>query len=233
MTEHLEARRLEAKAHKGVWFDTRADKFVAEVYSRGERFFLGHFDTAQAASDAYTKARADMPSGRAEDVETFASVFAAFMDTAATDRTGRLLSNQIMTYREQEFIYKGTVFRHMFKMQRPFYKWEGACAECGVIYDTLTATQPKGITRFCEDHRRKGGARKAKAAPASTHPPEWLETAAAVADDLSLIHDSLDLGLFLDECRKRLPDAPRAFNRFILEDPASPVEYVGGVLRVK
>jgi hypothetical protein len=233
MNEHIEARRLEAKDHKGVWFDHRADKFVAEVYSRGERFFLGHFDTAQSAGDAYTKARADLPSGRAEDVETFASAFTAFVDAAAKDRAGRLVPNQTLLYREQEFLYKGTVFRNMFKMQRPFYEWEGACAECGLRYDTLTATQPKGITRFCEDHRRKGGARKAKAAPVSVHPPEWTSTARDVADELSLVRDTFDLALFFDECRKRLPDVPRAFNRFILEDPASPVEYSGGVLRVK
>lgn len=227
MTDYIEERREQARQHRGVWYDSRADKFVAEVYSNGDRHFLGHFPTAEDASDAYAAARAELPTGRGGE-GSFVSVFQTFIDTCEKDKRGTPLRDEVLTYKDQNFLFSGLVFRTLKGRMRPFYKWESNCATCSAAYETMTATTPgvaKGITRNCEDHR--SGARVAKATrPAAIKddaPQDWIDAANATLEGLSLLADDFDPGAFLDQCRIDQPGLPRPFNRFVLESPQSPV----------
>lgn len=224
MDEYVQSRRDEAKGRRGVWYDSRADKFVAEVYSRGERHFLGHFPTADAASDAYAAARAEMPSGRGGE-GSFVRVFQSFLDTCEKDAKGTPLRDEVMIYKEQQFLFNGVVFRSMNNRQRPFYHWESNCSVCGAAYETLTATRPnvaKGITRNCEDHR--AGARAVAAKQARDDAPqEWIDAANAALDALSLVSDEFEITTFVRACHEADPNLPRGFMRFLIESPQSPV----------
>ena len=235
MTDHIEERREQARQHRGVWYDSRADKFVAEVYSKGERHFLGHFPTADEAADAYAAARAELPNGRGGD-DSFVRVFQSFLDTCEKDKSAAPLRDEVMTYKDQNFMFNGVVFRSMKGRKRPFYQWESNCTTCGAPYETLTATRPnvaKGITRNCEDHRTgaRTGARAVVAQQARADvPQDWIDAANAALDTMSLLSDDFDLGAFLDQCRVEQPGLPRPFNRFVLESPQSPVVLRGGRL---
>lgn len=235
--DHIEAKREQARQHRGVWYDSRADKFVAEVYSRGERHFLGHFATAEDAASAYAIARAEMPTGRG-DGDTFVKAFQSFLDTCERDGEGAPLRDEVMIYKEQQFLFNGVVFRSPNKRKRPFYHWESNCSVCSAPYDTLTATRPdvaKGITRTCEDHRRGGrgkaqlasearGAAPARKEPAAPSvPQEWLDLANAACDTLSLVSDEFNVHAFLDLCKDASGRAPNGFVKFLYESPQSPV----------
>lgn len=47
-------RRNNTSGHKGVRFHKKAGKWMAEARINGERIYLGLFDTAEAASEAYS-----------------------------------------------------------------------------------------------------------------------------------------------------------------------------------
>lgn len=226
--DHIEAKREQARQHRGVWYDSRADKFVAEVYSRGERHFLGHFATAEDAASAYAIARAEMPTGRG-DGDTFVKAFQTFLDTCERDGEGTPLRDEVLSYKGQNFMFNGVVFRSPNKRKRPFYHWESNCSVCGAAYETLTATTPtgaKGITRTCEEHRR-GGRKKAQPVSAkqsaASAPQDWIDAANAALDAMSLVADEFEIPMFIRACHEADPTLPRGFSRFLLESPQSPV----------
>lgn len=231
--DHIEAKREEARQHKGVWYDVRADKFVAEVYSKGDRHFLGHFTTAGEAADAYAKARAELPTGRGGD-DSFVRVFQSFLDECEKDASGSPKVGEFMAYKEQDFSFEGVVFRAMKGRKRPFFEWMSNCSVCGDDYTTLTATTPgvaKGITRNCEAHRKSAKpAAQPKAEPDTPVPQDWIDTVNEALDALSLVSDSFELETFLAECRAIDPELPRSFNRFLFSHPKSPVVTKDGKL---
>lgn len=241
--EYIDAKRTEAREHRGVWYDVRADKFVAEVYSRGDRHFLGHFTTADDAASAYAMAREEMPTGRG-DGDTFVKAFQTFLDTCERDAKGVPLPDETLTYKGQDFLFNGVVFRIINKRKRPFYHWESNCA-CGAPYETLTATTPdgaKGITRTCETHRRGGRkaaqpvgdaqattlARPEQATPNAPH--EWITLANAACEALSLVSDEFSVHAFLDLCKDPAGRTPGGFVKFLYESPQSPVVRDGAKL---
>lgn len=229
MDDYVQDKRDEAKKHRGVWYDSRADKFAAEIYSQGERHFLGHFATAEEAAAAYTAERAERPSGRARE-GTFTSVFAEFLDTAQKDAKGTPLVEETLVYKGQEFYFDGVVFRGMRGKSRPFYKWISMCSVCGRIYDTMTATTPavaNGITRNCEAHRKgRKPVAKAKAAPAGAE-ADWAAVAHEVYSDLLLCSETIHVNMFLAECHRRFGGMPSGFKRFVVENGGSPVALRG------
>lgn len=240
MTDYIEERRAQAREHRGVWYDSRADKFVAEVYSRGDRHFLGHFPTAEEAADAYTAAREELPSGRGGE-DSFVHALQSFLDTCARDTKNVPLRDEVLTYKDQQFFFESVVFRSMKNRKRPFYKWLSTCATCGTAYETLTATTPgvaKGITRNCEEHRK--GARpttKVHREPRTAAatilpgeaPQEWIDVAHAATEALSLVSDSFTLPVFLQECWGA-QGQPEGFIMFLAKSPKSPVFVRGGEL---
>lgn len=224
MTDRFEACREEARQHKGVWYDRRADKFVAEVYSGGERFFLGHFATASEAADAYAVARAEKPRGVERD-DTFAAVFQQFLDTADLNHKGEPVEGQVLAYREQEFVFEGVVFRKIGKGRRPFYEWSSSCATCSMPYDTVTATSPagvKGITRNCIEHRR-GVRKRGTTVPEVEAPQEWIDAVYRALETLSVVADDFDLDVFIKQCHADTPGMPRRFNLFVVRSKHCPI----------
>lgn len=221
----IEERRAQARQHRGVWYDARADKFVAEVYSKGDRHFLGHFATAEEAAQAYVKAREDLPSGR--DVDgSFVQAFQTFLDTALLDKNGAPEVGETLTYKDQSFYFVGVVFRSMKGRKRPFYMWDSQCLTCGGVYGTMTATSAataKGITRNCEEHRAGARVVRKETPKVDAAPQDWIDVATAAADVLSILSDDFDIDMFFQQCRADHPDLPRAFNRFVFESPQSPV----------
>ena len=212
---------------------------MAEVYSKGDRHFLGHFPTAGEAADAYAKARADLPTGRGGD-DSFVRVFQSFLDDCDKDANGKPKVGEFMTYKEQDFTFEGVVFRIMKGRKRPFFEWVSACSVCHAPYDTLTATTPgvaKGITRNCETHRKGAKAAKPDTTPRppvsnlvpGDVPQEWIDRTLAAAEALSLIDDAIDPFALLKEC---WPDKsqPEGFMVFVAKSPKSPVFMKAGKL---
>lgn len=224
--DHIEAKREEARQHRGVWYDARADKFVGEIYSKGSRHFLGHFATAGEAADAYVAARAELPSGRGGD-GSFVNAFQSFLNDCESDADGTPKAGELMTYKDQDFTFEGVVFRSMKGRKRPFYEWISSCSVCGDPYVTMTATTPgvaKGITRNCEQHRKGAKPAAVRVEPDAPDVPEqWTDVAYATLEALSLVGDSFDPETFCDQCMAIAPDLPRKFTRYLMEHPKSPV----------
>ena len=226
--EYIDECRAQAREHRGVWYDVRADKFAAEVYSKGNRHFLGHFATAEEAGDAYAAARAELPSGRSGG-GTFAQAFQDFLDNANRDQRGSPLPDEAMCYKDQDFYFKGVEFRFMNKRKRPFYVWNSSCCDCGSPYTTMTATSPagaKGITRRCEAHRvgyRPAVKQSGRAAPKETDVPQvWIDKVRDAAETLSLIDDAIDPFALVKECWGA-GGQPEGFIMFVTKSPRSPV----------
>lgn len=228
MTE-AELKREVARHHKGVWYDPRADKFAAEVYSRGERHFLGTFDTVQEAADAYAKARADLPSGR-DNSNSFSGRFEAFLADVDRDDKNAPVIGSVLTYDGQDFIFDGVVFRTSRDGgKRPFYQWRAQCRTCDAEYRPLTSTSPsaaKGITRNCEDHRATRGRRKAdNLKPTEEQTDYWLDLIYRASRDMSLAVDSISVPAFIAHCRSMARSEgnglPAAFETYLRDDGAA------------
>lgn len=222
----VEQKRAEAAGLKGVWYDPRARKFAAEVYSQGARHFLGLFETSAEAAAAYATARAELPTGAGGP--TFVDAFTSFLADCRKDADGRPQAGEVLIYREQPFTFDGIDFRTMGRKRRPFFRWQADCIDCGAPYETLTATSPdgaKGITRTCEEHR-KGGKPKAAATQERRRldgvDERIVRVSAEAAANLSLVYESVSLTVFRDECRRLWADIPNA-KRYWIEDERSPV----------
>jgi len=194
----IEQKREAARRHKGVWYDARSDKFVAEVYSRGERHFLGTFNTVQQAADAYVTARAEMPTGR-DTAGTFSYALETFIHEARRDSAGNPEFGQTMTYKDQVFTFDRITFRATKNgRKRAYYQWRSHCQTCGEEYLTITATAAKGITRNCEDHRAARGRRR----PAEDQTDYWFDLIDRAAQGLALTADSVSVDAFIRHCRE-------------------------------
>jgi hypothetical protein len=215
----------QARLHRGVWYDSRAKKFAAEVYSCGERHFIGLFDSAAAAGAAYAEARNRLPVAD-RGGSSFQKVFEPFLDTVRRDAKGTPVIGSALVYDGQTFTFTGVAFRRRGKVRYPLYCWRSACTECGAQYETMTAANASaaGVTRRCEQHRRGRGAKRA----ADAVPSEWLDAARATVEQLSLVYESFAYDDFVVECHRNLTSATRedrvAFNRFLIRHKLSPVE---------
>jgi hypothetical protein len=223
--------REEARQYTGVWYDNRAKKFAAEVYSCGQRHFLGLFDTAAAAGAAYKEARASLPvADRRGGAPSFQSVYEAFLRDVPRDDEDEPVLGSELVYDDQTFTFTGLTFRRKGKggPRYPLYIWSCRCKDCGAPYETMTAANASaaGITRRCELHRRGRGA-KAKAVLPDA-PSTLADAACALAERLSLAHESVYVFAFIDQCgAERGTDEARALMKFLRGDPASPVEQRG------
>lgn len=170
----VETKRLEAKGYVGVSYDTRSDRFTAEIWVTGERRWLGSYHTAQEASDAYETAKAARPP-REQRPNAFMEAYRAFRDRHGGDRADPPEGAELV-YDGQAFTFAGTTWRHVKGQGRfVFMLWRSRCKTCGGEYSTMTPSPvsvAKGVTRNCPEHVGKSrfGPRKAaspvKAAPA-------------------------------------------------------------------
>lgn len=233
MDEFVQSCREEAKQYRGVWYDSRAKKFAAEIYSRGERFFLGHFATAAEASEAYTVARDELPRGKAEQTDRFRDAFEEFLEIVGRDTKGNPVQGEPLVYRDQVFEFDGVAFKKMNGRRRPFYSWRSTCLTCDAPYETLTATSPaavKGIARNCPEHRSRRPLVVENPGRDETVPvAAWADVVRSVFEAMSFVSDDIKTTALIDQCHTRHPGLPRRFNWFLLRDERSPVMVVDGM----
>jgi len=150
----MDKREL-AKLHRGVWYDARIDKFIAEIYVEGRKQYLGSFADAGDAGDAYRAAdRARPPVAKAP---TFSEVVKPLEPLKVGDE---------VEFRGQVFEFVSVQFRRPNGRALPFFEWRSHCCECGVEYDTLaSAGGARSITRRCLAHRKAFGGKKAVREP--------------------------------------------------------------------
>jgi len=66
---HLKRNNVPANntsGYRGVYYNTRRQKWVAQIYFKGRQIVLGAFDDPEKASDAYQRAKADLHGGLLE-----------------------------------------------------------------------------------------------------------------------------------------------------------------------
>lgn len=155
----------EAKAERGVKFDPRVCKFTARVYDpvTQRQRWLGSFDTAAEAGQAYRSApetvkRAEAPKGGA-----FARNYAQWLEEQPKGRDGYPVPTRGSIFCPddgddgQAFEYLGLVFRRISGRAWAFYEFSGDCETCGESYKTLVGRNPshaRGIARNCKNHRK-------------------------------------------------------------------------------
>lgn len=215
--DEITTKKAQAAQHRGVWYDSRSDRFAAEVYSCGKRHFLGLHTTAEEAADAYTTARLALPTGR-KTGSAFSAAFAAMLDGCGAD--GPAAGDSVL-YDGQTFTFERLAFTQSRGKRRPLYEWSSHCADCGAAYTTQTATSPdvaRGITRRCSEHAR--GGRRKQAAPEGDVSQELADAISEVAAGLSLADDSVTLLVFAKACHDRGVSPPPSY---LARDPRSPV----------
>jgi hypothetical protein len=214
--DEIATKKARAAQHRGVWYDSRADRFAAEVYSCGKRHFLGLYGTADEAADAYATARASLPTGRKTGT-AFSAAFAAMLDGCPA---GGPTKGSALEYDGQTFTFERLAFTQARGKRRPLFEWSSHCTDCGAAYTTQTATSPdvaRGVTRRCAAHAKGGRPKKATATEATQ---DVVAAICRVADALSLIDDAVPLTVFTKACREAGAAIPSGF---LTNNPRSPV----------
>lgn len=161
----LEQKIAAAKAHPGVAYDHRNDKFFARIMVRGTRMHLGYFPTAEEAGAAYKAARAAEPitrDGRDGGV-TVDDAFQGMLENPDyRDERGFLIEGKagFMLMPGQSF----DLVRVEYRKARPgagrkrwiWWIFEAKCLLCDTPFETKVRLGVKhlhGVTRNCERHR--------------------------------------------------------------------------------
>lgn len=164
MENTLEQKRAEARKFKGVSYDARTGKYTSEIVVRGERRYLGSFDTAPQAADAYLAVRSDEPvERRAAETNTFEIAFSKFLEGCQrTEPYNNIATGEVFVAPDgQQYRVVGVEFyrKKGSKSKRVawmFYRWETHCRVCGLPFITKTTVRAKtvtGMTRNCLAHR--------------------------------------------------------------------------------
>ena len=158
--EDAKALRAEAKGVKGVTYDSRSNRYTADITIDGRRVRIGSFLTVLEASEAYEARRRAQPVVRPSTYRksvsgpTVKDSFKEFYD---------LLSGN--PYRGDKWTTPdGQVFRFIerkFSRQRgkrlSYFLFASHCRVCGAEYDTLVPASVNamvGVARNCEEHRK-------------------------------------------------------------------------------
>lgn len=156
-----EAQAL-AQQHRGVWWDRRGRKFVAEIYIGGKRKSLGSHLRIESAVAAFEQANAERPRRtRKPKAGSFAQVFARFKAECeySTEKGAGDWPEpeQQMTYDGQAFVTTGVkTYRKLNKRTVPVVEWVSDCLDCGAEFDCYVPLDEKaarGIVRRCPEHR--------------------------------------------------------------------------------
>lgn len=210
-----------AQQHRGVWWDRRGRKFVAEIYISGKRKSLGSHLRIESAVAAFEQANAERPPRtRKRKAGSFAQVFAEFKaecEYSTEDRAGAWPDpGQQMTYDGQAFVTSGVrTYRTVNKTTVPVVEWRADCLECGEefeCYVPLSEEAARGIVRRCPVHRvpritKAGRASKAATefrlpAPSAKHemvgdfPKAGVEALPKVCQTLAMAHSEMAFGEF-------------------------------------
>lgn len=150
----VQERRAQAKAHRGVSYDARIDRFVAEIYAGGVRSWLGSYVTAEEAAEAYRR-RASERERVAPPRNTFRMAYAAFRERHGGDRV-EPPAGADLEYDGQVYRFCGLDWRKPGGGKtRAFYVWESRCRTCDTPFRTKTpapVNAARGIARNCPQH---------------------------------------------------------------------------------
>lgn len=190
----VDGRRAEAKRYRGVSYDARIDRFTAEIYIGGTRRWLGSFDRAADAGDAYRQAAAEREAV-APRRSSYNQVYAAFRERHGGDRTEPPVG-AVLEYDGQSYRFAGLDWRKPGGgKSRAFYIWESRCKTCGAPFRTRTpapVSVANGISRNCSEHAtRKRSKARAKAEGSSE--PLAMGRYVAVVDVLGMVFDSIPI----------------------------------------
>lgn len=165
----LEQKRAAASAHRGVAYDQRSGKFFARLMIGGKQKYLGYFETAEEAGEAYRSARENEPVTRGASSRNFvAEAYERMLADATRDARGYLIPEDASFLVEgsgQFFTLEGTKYLPAKKGSggkgRVFLIWRTECILCGVECKSMTSARARhisGVTRTCEKHRGWRGA---------------------------------------------------------------------------
>lgn len=173
--------RKQAKAYRGVKFDARIRKFVAQIYNPATRRqrWLGAYVTPQQASEAYQTAPEAVQRQQTTE-QTFAWAYGKWLDDAKSNTSKYPEEGDpFFTHDGQGFTLLGTRWRWMRGQRWSFYAFKGECRTCDADFETMVPCSrkaAKGITRNCKAHRKVHRFRRAEVpsaeAPSAAHEPE-------------------------------------------------------------
>lgn len=227
-----------AREHKGVWWDRRSRRFLAEMHSGGKKHRLGSFMDVEQAVAAYQEARAASPrrtrSHRADGEKTFRECYADFLAQAHLDDRGWPSPQQEMTYRGQRFVVMGSSFRRsQGRKSQPLVEWETWCPVCGtwtIVHSSLSVAGASGIGRKCDEHRavRTKPAPRAKsiecAQPQAAPRTPEVEALERACQTLAMAHTEMDTLDFHHACAAIEPTIQTRWLAVLYKNPITGVE---------
>jgi len=154
-----EALRAEALGVKGVTYDSRSNRYTADITIDGKRVRLGSFLTVIDASEAYEARRKAQPVVRPSTYRksvsgpTVKDSFAEFLAEKGTPYAG----DKWTTPDGQVFRYIERKFSRQRGKRLSYYMFASHCRVCGTEYDTLvpaSVVAMVGVARNCEEHRK-------------------------------------------------------------------------------
>lgn len=154
-----EALRAEAIGVKGVTYDSRSNRYTADIMIQGRKIRIGSFFTVEEASEAYKARRAAQPVVRPStyrkdkygpSVKESYAEFLALNGSPSVNETWTAPDGQVYAFVANKFSVQG-------RKRRQYYLFASNCRTCGASFETLipaAASAMAGVARNCEEHRK-------------------------------------------------------------------------------
>jgi hypothetical protein len=196
--------RKKAKAYRGVKYDKRLRKFVAQIYdpiTKRQRW-LGAHATAEQAHQAYQEAYQNAPEAvrlhREKAAQNFSWAYGKWFDECAkANASGYPEGGDVFVMPDgQRFFLWDTEWRWIRRKRWGLYVFTSTCRVCGEPYETRVPGNPKGakgITRNCPDHRKEHPFRRIEATGKKLQEAAPMQHVADVADVAHEPEDGSDL----------------------------------------
>lgn len=153
----IAGKRAEAKKHRGVSYDARVDRFVAEVWIGGKRNWLGSYHTVLEAAQAYADAKGEAP--RTDGLSKAGAALRDLVARMPKDAKGRPVIEDMaeMAVGDRVYVFWGAEFRRVAGRIVPVYRWGTHCEECGSEFGFYSPASPKSLRSLrsrCDEHKR-------------------------------------------------------------------------------
>lgn len=155
--EAVEAMRAEAKGVKGVYYDSRSNRFVSDIMVRGVKVRLGSFNSVVDASEAYQNAKRHNPSAERgsyakRNKPTVQGAYAEFRAARPEPEPGDSWSAPD----GQSYVFQGVKATEGSGVFSRHFVFTSSCRTCGEPFETAIAADPlrmNGANRNCAEHR--------------------------------------------------------------------------------